>query len=275
MRFGAAFPVRVEFAKRGRVRFTSHRDVARAFERAFRIEALPLAFSEGFSPRPKVSFGLALPTGAESDAEYLDVSFAVPVDVDALAAGLTTALPEGMTVTGAAPLLDGAPALQDAITAVEWQLTLVDEHGEPVAPARLADACAALLARDTIVVARTRKGRVADGDVRGAIRELTVDDHGTIGLVASTQPSVKPVEVIAALAHVAPELGDLAERRVVRTHQWIERDGARLRPLDADTRPRDPEGCAHRTRKDLDARDGHHDDRRDHAGGRRTGVAAR
>ena len=73
MRGDSGFPVRIRFAKRGKVRFISHRDVARAFERAFRIEQLPLAFTEGFSPRPKVSFGLALSVGHESDAEYLDV----------------------------------------------------------------------------------------------------------------------------------------------------------------------------------------------------------
>ena len=64
------------------MRFVSHRDVARAFERAFRIETLPLSFTQGFSPRPKVSFGLALSVGHESDAEYLDVELATPIPLD-------------------------------------------------------------------------------------------------------------------------------------------------------------------------------------------------
>src|SRR4029077_7165483 len=96
MRGDSGFPVRIRFSKRGRVRFISHRDVARAFERAFRIEELPLAFTEGFSPRPKVSFGLALSVGHESEAEYLDVELTESVDVDALPERLTPALPEGM-----------------------------------------------------------------------------------------------------------------------------------------------------------------------------------
>ena len=65
------FPVRIAFTKTGKVRFISHRDVARAFERAFRIESLPLLFTQGFSPRPKVSFGLALSVGHESDADVV------------------------------------------------------------------------------------------------------------------------------------------------------------------------------------------------------------
>ena len=99
MRGGAANPVRLRYTKRGKVRWISHRDVARALERAFRITQLPLAFTEGFSPRPKVSFGLALSTGHESDAEYIDLVFAEEVELETLSVSLTEALPEGMEVS--------------------------------------------------------------------------------------------------------------------------------------------------------------------------------
>jgi len=78
------FPVRIRFSELGKVRFISHRDAARAFDRAFRIEALPIALTEGFSPRPQVSFGLALSVGHESVAEYMDVRFAEVIDLDDL-----------------------------------------------------------------------------------------------------------------------------------------------------------------------------------------------
>ena len=65
--------VRIRFAKLGKIRWTSHRDTARMWERAFRRARLPVGYTNGFSPRPRVSFGLALPTGHESVAEYLDV----------------------------------------------------------------------------------------------------------------------------------------------------------------------------------------------------------
>src|SRR5206468_10547344 len=81
---GAANPIRPRYTKLGKIRWISHRDVARALERSFRIAPLPLAFSEGFSPRPRVSFGLALSTGHESDAEYVDLVLAEAVDLDAL-----------------------------------------------------------------------------------------------------------------------------------------------------------------------------------------------
>ena len=72
--------VRMRFTKLGKIRWTSHRDVARMWERALRRAGLPVAYTQGFSPRPQLSFGLALPTGCESVAEYLDVSLRTELD---------------------------------------------------------------------------------------------------------------------------------------------------------------------------------------------------
>src|SRR2546421_1452639 len=99
-----AMRIRLRFAKTGKIRWTSHRDVARMWERAFRRVGLPLAYTQGFSPRPKVSFGLALPTGHESAAEYLDLELAADnaataeVDISSLPARLSLALPAGIDV---------------------------------------------------------------------------------------------------------------------------------------------------------------------------------
>ena len=77
--------IRARFTKVGRVRWTSHRDVARMWERALRRGRVPVAYTAGFSPRPQLSFGLALPTGCESIAEYLDIALDAPVDPAELA----------------------------------------------------------------------------------------------------------------------------------------------------------------------------------------------
>jgi radical SAM-linked protein len=239
-----AFPVRVQFTKSGKIRWISHRDTARAFERAFRIEALPLTFTQGFSPRPKVSFGLALSTGYESDEEYLDVSFEEPVELDELPARLNRALPAGIEVTGVAELDERAPALQEVVTAVTWTVAVGRDDDVALDAGVLRAGVAALLERDEVTVTRSRKGRFVDDDVRGAIRRCTVvgptgDGAVDCELETSTQPrGAKPHDVLAAVMQVTPAVGPLSERRVVRTHQWIERDGARLRPLDADTRRR-------------------------------------
>ncbi len=245
MRGDSGFPVRLRFAERGKVRWISHRDVARAFERAFRIEQLPLAFSAGFSPRPKVSFGLALSVGYESDAEYLDFELTEPVDVDELPAALTAALPEGITVTGACRLLDRAPALQESVTTVQFLVAVTDAQGHPLDRDALATTVTRALAGDSLVVTRTRKGRESDDDILPAIRSIVLrdahdvpvldgaDDAPVLELTLATQPrGARPREVLDALASVGGI--DLHERRVLRTHQWIERGGARLEPLAAD-----------------------------------------
>src|SRR2546429_5096695 len=100
-------------------------------ERAFRVVQLPLAFTEGFSPHPKVSFGLALSTGHESEAEYLDFVLAEDVDIDMLPPTISEALPTGIAVVGAERLVDRAPALQEAVTAVNWRVEIA-----PAADAR-------------------------------------------------------------------------------------------------------------------------------------------
>jgi radical SAM-linked protein len=241
------FPVRLRFAKHGKVRFISHRDVARAFERAFRIAELPLSFTQGFSPRPKVSFGLALSVGHESDAEYLDVELAEPVDLALLAGALSDGLPEGMDVTGTAPLAERAPALQEAITAVAYRVSLPD-----ASTGTLEDAVSTLLQRDTVTLTVVRKGRETVEDVRPALRRVEVVTAGTatgpgLDLELATRPrNIRPGEALAALRDVSPGVGELVERRVVRTHQWIEREGARLEPLDADIRSSAPDGASTR-----------------------------
>ena len=102
--------VRLRFAKLGKIRFTSQRDVARMWERALRRAGLPLAYSAGFSPRPQLSFGLALPTGCESLAEYLDVDLddarpeTAGIEVWSLPARLSVLLPAGIDVEEAAPV---------------------------------------------------------------------------------------------------------------------------------------------------------------------------
>jgi len=247
LRGDAGYPLRIRFAKRGPVRFISHRDVARAFERAFRVAELPVAFTRGFSPRPKVSFGPALAVGYESDAEYLDVECTHEVAVDDVARAASRALPEGMVVTGIAALADRAPALQEAITSLAYRVTL-----EPAADGVTSVAVAALLARDELAIEVTRKGERAVEDIRPCILSLAVrapavaaGDAPTLELEVATRPrTLRVADVMAGLRTMHEGAATLVEHRVVRTHQWIERGGARQEPLDVDRRSPAPEGAA-------------------------------
>lgn len=216
--------VRLRFSKLGKVRFTSHRDVARMFERAFRRVGLPVAYSGGFAPRPRVSFGLALPTGAESVAEYLDVELSRDdVDPAALPARLSPALPVGVDVTAAVAVDGRAPSLQQEVASCTWVVELSELGADGVAA--LADET---LAARTLAATRERKGKPVTDDLRPAILSLTADGT-TLTFELATRPrGVRPTEVLGV---VRPDLDIAAVRR---THQWIERDGARFDPLEVD-----------------------------------------
>ena len=222
--------VRLRFAKRGKVRFTSHRDVARMWERALRRSDLPTAYSGGFSPRPKLSFGLALSTGHESVAEYLDVELAdqlADADLAALPGRLSPALPVGIDVLAAAPVQPGDDSLQESVQTCSWRIEV------PRLEPHLADRLVATaLAADQLVITRQRKGKDVTDDLRPAVRTLTVagpagDGTELLAELAVHPRSVRPAELLTAISD------GLEEGRVLRTAQWIWRHGAREEPLTA------------------------------------------
>jgi radical SAM-linked protein len=231
--------VRIRFAKLGKIRWTSHRDVARMWERAFRRVQLPLAYSEGFSPRPKVSFGLALPTGCESVAEYLDVELSDIGMAGAtdLTQRLSDALPVGVDALAAEVLPPRSPSLQEDVTSCSWRWAVVPSEGSPsFGVEEMAARVATVLASSSAVITRTRKGAEFTDDIRPGILELRVvgavgpDDAAGVWLeaeLACRPRSVRPTEVLVALG------SGLEERHVRRTHQWISREGARREPLTA------------------------------------------
>ena len=169
--------LRVRFTKVGKIRFTSHRDVARMWERALRRSGIPVARSQGFNPRPLVAFGLALPTGAESLAEYLDVALARAerprtTSVTWADSGdrLSDFLPEGIDVAALAVLSgDTAGSLQQEVTSCSWELEVLS-----VTASELARRVERLLDAPSVSVQRERKGRTFDDDLRPSVLSLAL-----------------------------------------------------------------------------------------------------
>ncbi len=252
--------VRLRYTKQGKVRFISHRDTARAWERAIRRAQLPIAYTEGFSPRPKVHFGLALSNGHESDAEYIDIDLDVqrealnsqgppaaqradqrgplepevdpsaPVlQLDTLPERLTAVLPDGIRATACGSVERGAPSLQAAVTHCTWQMTF------STPPDVLRQRVDQVLAADQLPLRRVRKGRERVDDARPAVLAVETDDRdphgGTLHVELATQPrSLRPAEFIELL-----QLPDepVDEVRVRRVHQWTGSTGARRAPLES------------------------------------------
>lgn len=160
--------IRLRYAKRGRLRFTSHRDFARAFERAVRRAAVPMAYSAGFSPHPKISYVGASPTGVASEAEYLEIGLAREVDVEQLRQRLDAMLPDGLDLVDA--VIAGPGSLADRMQASSWRIELPGVSVE-----RAAQAVASLLAAPEVNVERMTKSGRRTIDVRAAIVAMTVE----------------------------------------------------------------------------------------------------
>ncbi|MET0190051.1 MAG: TIGR03936 family radical SAM-associated protein [Pseudonocardia sediminis] len=208
--------VRLRFAKRGRLRFLSHRDVARSFERAVRRAGIPVSHSHGFSPHPRLSWVGAAPTGSASEAEYLEIGLTRELDPETVRAALDAALPDGLDVLEA--VVASPPGLPERIDAGLWSLVVA---GLPVA--EVADAVARLMAEETLVVVRITPSGRREIDVRAALVALSVeagdgatpdgaaprtagaaDDCAILtAVVRQTTPTVRPDDVLSALTVVA------------------------------------------------------------------------
>jgi radical SAM-linked protein len=239
--------LRIRYAKRGRLRFTSHRDFQRALERALRRASVSMAYSAGFTPHPKVSYANAAATGAASEAEYLEIAVTRRCDPDDLRLALDQALPPGLDVM---EVVEAGPgALADRLTGGWWEIVLPQ-----VSDTDAESAVAAFLARDVVEVERlTKTGRRAF-DARAAVVSLVVvprteaaSELGRAAVAAGrrcailqlvvrhTTPVVRPDDVLAALRAVA-DLAPVSPPQVTRLSQGLldEVEGTVADPLAPD-----------------------------------------
>lgn len=225
--------VRFRYGKVGKVRFLSHRDLARVIERAVRRAGLPVTYSEGFNPHPRLHFGLAISVGYESWAEYLDVDLdASPGDagdVGDLPGRLGACLPDGVDVTAAVELPPGTPSLQDAVTSCTWCLDLPGAD-----PGLVAAEAARLLSAAELPLEIVRKGKQVSEDLRPLLGDLVAERTGSGARLTAelrTKPrSVRPAELLGTL-RLPAAVTDPGNVRVTRTHQWITIDGDRREPI--------------------------------------------
>ncbi|MGI9578286.1 MAG: TIGR03936 family radical SAM-associated protein [Microthrixaceae bacterium] len=220
--------VRIRYAVSGKIRFLSHRDVARVLERAIRRAGIPVAYSQGYSPRPKVQYGLALSTGYESDGEYIDIE----LDADrqgerdpvAIGEALAECMPRGLEVQAAAGVPHGQPSLQDSVMATAWEVLI--EHPDPE---ELVTRAAGMLASQEYEIEIVRKGKQVREDLRPLLGHLEVlpatEEPTLLRVELGTKPrSIRPAELLEALGVTEPLL-------VRRTHQWTDIDAGGREPL--------------------------------------------
>jgi radical SAM-linked protein len=198
--------LRVRYAKRGRLRFASHRDFSRAFERAVFRARVPMAYSSGFNPHPRISYAGAAPTGAASEAEYLEIALAEVCAPDDVRASLAEAMPDGLDVLAVVDPAAGdgtSASLADLLQASRWTLDVA------VAPDQARAAVERLLAEESVVVERMTKKGMRAFDCRAAVVSLDVAERGDDGagtrldlVLRHTVPAVRPDDVLTGLARL-------------------------------------------------------------------------
>ena len=196
----------MRYAKRGRLRFSSTRDFQRALERAVRRAGVPMAFSAGFHPHPRISYANAAPTGAASEAEYFQLQLTQQCDLDALRAALDESLPQDMAVLR---VVEAAPgALADLLQASVWQLDF-----EGVTLETITDAVATFMDRAELLVTRMTKSGAREFDVRQAVlasdvvlvRAGDADGRDLVRwtmTIQHTTPAVRPIDVMTGLTEL-------------------------------------------------------------------------
>jgi len=207
-----AIKVRLRFAKCGELRLVSHLDLMRCFERMLRRAEIPMAATQGFNPRPKITFALALGLGIEARAEVVDLELSEPMDPSALLARLAAVAPPGLVFDEACALPPGASPPQPRT--VEYCIPVLDDRR-----AQAQSALETLLARETWPFIRRRADRELSFDLRRQVlnAELTSDGMLRFRLIVSPGGSARPDELLEALA-----LRDLLDRGAVLTRTNVD-----------------------------------------------------
>jgi radical SAM-linked protein len=189
--------IRITFAKHGALRYTGHLDLHKLWERTARRAGLPLAYSQGFHPQPKMNIAAALPLGFSSRCEVMDMRLQHDVPLDGLSEKLQTTLPSGIRVLNVERVADGEPALQTKVASAEYEVALT----EPVDRSALERRIDSILSAESLL--RERRGRAYD--LRPLIEHLSLRPDPTplptifMHLSAREGATGRPEEVLDAL----------------------------------------------------------------------------
>ena len=194
---------RLRFEKTGRAVYTSHLDLMQTMQRAFSRAGYSLKYSEGFNPHPQISVVLPLSVGTGSLCELMDFRLAAEADLAAMPARLSSALPEGVTVT-AAYEAERKGAL------IKWLRVEGTFEYDERDPKQMAEGLSVFYASDSVVIEKKTKRGMGQTDIRPAIREISfqpADKAVTVTAVISAQePTLNPDLLADALRQLRPEL---------------------------------------------------------------------
>ncbi len=230
--------VRMEFSKGEEVRFLSHLDLVKAFERAIRRAAIPIAFSEGFNPHPKMNFASALAVGVTSDREYIDIELRESMAAGEVMARLCAALPAGIRLSGAMAVPDNSPALMAVVNRAEYRVK-VPAVGSPDIGSLTGAIARFMDSSEVMIMKRTKKG-IQPRNIRPGIIKFAGSVNGntiefSILTVTGSAGNVRPEEVVNAFAGCLGQEIDAGLAQINRIGLYTAAHGDRLlTPMEMD-----------------------------------------
>ena len=194
--------LRIAYTKVEDARFIAHLDLTRVFERAIRRAGISMSYTEGFNPRPKISFGFALAVGTEGEQEYVDIDLAEELDLREVLGRLQEQLPPGIRLLQGQVLAQGSKSLMAVLNAASYHIRVW--MALPVTEERLQEAISSWLKREQVVYSRFSKKGPTDKDIRPWVKRLSGEIRGDevvfdLEVEIGNAGSVRPEEVLASL----------------------------------------------------------------------------
>lgn len=227
--------LRIAYTKIEDARYIAHLDLTRVFERAIRRAGIHMSYSEGFNPRPKISFGFALAVGTEGEREYVDVELRDDADIGEVLARLQEQLPPGIRLLQGRALDQGAKSLMAVLNAASYRIRI--PMALPIQAERLEEAVKAWLKRDHVTYSRYSKRGPTDKDIRPWVKQLEGKIQGDnvifdLEVEMGNSGSVRPEEVLASLRELENLPIDIEGLHVIRTGVHVSYEGGKRSPLE-------------------------------------------
>ncbi len=229
--------IRMQFRKTREGRFMSHLDLMHTWERVIRRSQLPLAFSQGFNPHPKMNFASACAVGTTSDGEYMDMELTRDMPLEEVKAALDKAMPPAFEVTRMKEVTGKVPSLMSIMERAAYQIRL--EFVEEVTQEQLDRAVVEFFNRDEIIVYRFKKNSPDKKpvNIRPGVFKLRMEAEGKFAVLhilvqTGNDFNVRPEEVAYGLMSA----GMPSVLNVVRIHRnglyLLDKKGELITPLD-------------------------------------------
>jgi len=227
--------LRIAYTKVEDARYIAHLDLTRVFERAVRRAGIAMSYTEGFNPRPKISFGFALAVGTEGEREYVDIDIQRELDLGEVLGRIQEHLPPGIRLLQGGTLTQGAKPLMAVLNAASYRIRIL--MALPILPERLQEAVSLWLAREHVTYSRYTKKGPTEKDIRPWVKQLAGEIHGDeiifeLEVEMGNAGSVRPEEVLASLRELENLPLDLEELHVRRTGVHVSYQGENCSPFE-------------------------------------------